>query len=735
MLIALDIAVFVLFIVAVITIGIVMSRKGADDSESYFLAGRGLSWWLIGFSLIAANISTEQFVGMSGDAARSVGLAIAGYEWLAAVTLVFVAFFFLPKFLRAGIYTIPEFLEQRYNQWARLVMSLFTMLMLVVVNISAVIYSGALLVDVLIDHPLVTVQNASILIGCLAAGYVMFGGLKACAWADLLQGSALILGGVLILFFALAALDKEDPEVLAKNAGIEVSQIADASPIQKFLKVHDEKLCTVRPANDSKVPWTALIIGLWIPNFFYWGLNQYIMQRTLGAQSLGEGQKGVVFAAGMKLLIPFIVIFPGMMAFTLFKDDMQEEARKKTNVTSIVQYEQLAGYSTGLLEGLDEKTQKSVEELKGKLAADKESGKMKPIIFNVEGEFDELYPDVSKEIYAYNKTVADKNGLKYEVKKEGPQGVLYFFDLLGFGEAKDNIDGSKRPPEEAAAETDDKDSPEKDAEQFVQAMEAPGALAVNNAIVKAAGGDQKFTVAKQMIGREQDAAFPLLIKKLVPPGGLQGFMLAAIMGAVLSSLASMLNAASTIFSMDLYKRYFAKDAEERSLVSVGRICVVVFAVLGMIVAPYLNHPMFGGIFSFIQEFQGFISPGILAVFLFGLFVRRASAMAGMIGLVANPIIYGGLKWLDKIPGLQNAEWAHQITNFAFLDRMAVTFFLILGTMAIVTLILPRKEKYEFKINTTMNLESSVLAKILGTAVVLAVVGLYWIFRGDAVIPF
>lgn len=732
MLIALDIAVFVIFIIAVITIGLVMSRKGADDSESYFLAGRGLSWWLIGFSLIAANISTEQFVGMSGDAARSVGLAIAGYEWLAAVTLVFVAFFFLPKFLRAGIYTIPEFLEQRYNQYARLVMSLFTMMMLVVVNISAVIYSGALLVDVLIDHPLVTVQNASILIGSLAAIYVMFGGLKACAWADLLQGSALILGGALILFFALAALDKADPQKIAPNAEV-AAQIADASPIQKFLKVHDEKLCTIRPANDSKVPWTALIIGLWIPNFFYWGLNQYIMQRTLGAQSLAQGQKGIVFAAGMKLLIPFIVIFPGMIAFTLFKDDMQEEARKKTNVTSIVQYEQLSGHDTGLLKGLDEKTQKEIEKVKEQLAKDQKSKDAKSMIFNVEDEFVELYPDISEKIFAYNKSVAEKNGLEYAIKEEGPQGVLYFFDLMGFGPEKDTQEEAT-PVTDTAAKTDSLD-PETAAETFVESMEAPGALAVNNAVIKAAGGNEKFSVAKQMIGREQDAAFPLLIKKLVPPGGLQGFMLAAIMGAVLSSLASMLNAASTIFSMDLFKRYFAPSAEEKSLVDVGRICVIVFAVLGMIVAPFLSHPMFGGIFSFIQEFQGFISPGILAVFLFGLFVRRASAMSGMIGLVANPIIYGALKWLDKIPGLQDAEWAHQITNFAFLDRMAVTFFLILGVMTVVTLISPRKDPYEFKSNTTLNLDSSLLAKILGTMVVLAVVVLYWIFRGDAVMPF
>ncbi len=704
-----DTAVFLIFIVSVIAIGMWMSRE-EKDSESYFLAGRGLSWWLIGFSLIAANISTEQFVGMSGDAAREVGLAIAGYEWLAAVTLVFVAFFFLPKFLRSGIYTIPEFLEQRYNQYARLVMSLFTMMMLVVVNISAVIYSGAKLVDVLVEHPMVNLQTASIAIGSLAALYVMFGGLKACAWADLLQGSALIIGGAMVLFFALGALDAADPADIAPTAEI-AAEIQDASPIQKFLTVHDQKLCTIRPADDSKVPWTALIIGLWIPNFFYWGLNQYIMQRTLGSKSLAEGQKGIVFAAGMKLLIPFIVIFPGMMALTLFKEDMQKEAREKTNITSLVCFEHCSGESTGLLVGLNEHVAQSIEKAKAELAENeaklKAEGEWKPTIFNLEGEFVELYPEVAAKIMAYNKKTADDNGLTYEVAAEGPQGVLYFFSLLGFGP-------DEKPQANAGPPTDEQ---------------------INGAIVAAAGGSKDFAVAKQMIGVDEDAAFPLLIKKLVPPGGLYGFMVAAIMGAVLSSLASMLNAASTIFSMDLYKRYFVPDTSETSLVFVGRTCVIIFAILGIFVAPHLDHPMFGGIFSFIQEFQGFISPGILAVFLFGLFVRKASTAAGIIGLIANPVIYGVLKWFDKIPGLGSMEWAKQLANFAFLDRMAVTFFSILAIMSIATIVAPRKELYEFKSNTTMDLDSSKGAKIFGTIIILATLGLYWVFRGSAVIPF
>ncbi len=322
-----DIFVFVVFIMAVVTVGIVMSR-GEKDSESYFLAGRGLSWWLIGFSLIAANISTEQFVGMSGSAADYVGLAIASYEWMAAVTLVIVAFFFLPKFLRAGIYTIPEFLEYRYNATARTIMSFFMMIIYVFVTIAAVIYSGALTVDTIfggqgflgLDVNLVT---ASWAIGLLAALYVVSGGLKACAWADLLQGSALIVGGAVVMVLAFRALGAADPEAI----GLPM-EMAGAGAVEKFRHLNAAKLHMVLPKTDLNLPWTALVLGLWIPNFYYWGLNQYITQRTLGAKSLAEGQKGIVFAAGLKLIVPFVIVIPGIIAFNLYKDQMAEEAIK-----------------------------------------------------------------------------------------------------------------------------------------------------------------------------------------------------------------------------------------------------------------------------------------------------------------------------------------------------------------------------------------------------------------------
>lgn len=652
-----DWVIFFGFIAAVLTIGIGMSRQ-EKDSESYFLAGRGLSWWLIGFSLIAANISTEQFVGMSGDAARPVGLAIAGYEWLAAITLVCVAFFFLPKFLRAGVYTIPEFLETRYNEWARLMMSVFMVIMLVVVNISAVIYSGAKTVDVLFEgqYEFINIASASWIIGILAALYVLCGGLKACAWADLLQGSALIIGGAMILWLALAALDKAPVDQIAPTAEI-AEQIKDASPIEKFNAVNQERLQAIRPADDPKVPWTALVLGLWIPNFYYWGLNQYIMQRTLGAKSLAEGQRGIVFAASLKLIIPFIVVFPGMMALNLYRADMEEEARTETNVASLARFEALTGESLADEAGVA----LLAPEAKDKATAELKDTKT-PTAFKFDGEFAELYPTAAEMVYAYNTTLAD-------------------IDV----EEKESLAAKNAAIIEAIEKTNKEDKA------------------------------KAIPIATEMIGRDEDAAFPLLIKKLVPTG-LKGFMLAAIMGAVMSSLASMLNAASTICTMDLVKKYASPKSSERNLVGVGRAFVLIFAVFGCLIAPQLGHPAFKGIFNFIQEFQGFISPGILAIFLFGMFIRRAPSMCGVTGMLLSPVIYGLLMLFAS--------------HIAFLDRMAITFGSILVILAVITVVWPRKEKFEFTTDSKIELTSSPLAKVLGIIVVIATLGLYWYFRGQ-----
>lgn len=359
----LDLLVFAGFVVGVVVLGLWRSQPAASANSSgaseYFLAGRGLTWWLVGFSLIAANISTEQFVGMSGQAADWLGLAIASYEWMAAITLVVVAFVFLPAFLRAGIYTIPEFLEYRYGFASRLIMAIATLVILVGVPTASVIYSGAKVISVafqdttLWGFALGDITVACWIIGLSAAIYVFVGGLKACAWADLAQGAALIVGGAIVTVLVFRALDSADPVALAETAAVAGSvsadQIAAAGALERFWLLASGpvesggKLHLVRPASDPAIPWTALLVGLWIPNFFYWGLNQYIMQRTLGSKSLAEGQKGIVFAAGLKLVIPFIVVIPGILAFNLYHDDLRAEGERH-NAAALAQFE--AGTNT-----------------------------------------------------------------------------------------------------------------------------------------------------------------------------------------------------------------------------------------------------------------------------------------------------------------------------------------------------------------------------------------------------
>ncbi|MBN2370143.1 MAG: sodium/solute symporter [Vicinamibacteria bacterium] len=627
----LDIIVFVGFIAAVLTVGILKSRH-EKDSEAYFLAGRGLTWWLIGFSLIAANISTEQFVGMSGQAADYIGLAIASYEWMAAVTLVVVAFFFIPKFLRAGIYTIPEFLEYRYSPAARTTMSIFMMIIYIGVTIAAVIYSGAITVDVLFGdveifgaRP-INISTAAWMIGLLAAAYVMAGGLKACAWADLLQGSALILGGAIVVIFAMITLGRTEPALLGLS-----DEMAGAGGLARFMELNSHKLHMVLPSTDLYVPWTALVVGLWIPNFYYWGLNQYITQRTLGSRSVSEGQKGIVFAAGLKLVIPFIIVVPGMIAFNLYKSEMQEEARAKTNGAALAAFESV-------------KTDPS---------ADKK-------VFDFNADFAGLYPDLAREMAAFNATVS---GLPLSEDLPVAEANARLLDAV----SRRNV---SRPPAE------------------------------------------RLEVQRRLIGYQYDSAFALLIKRLIPPG-LRGFMLAAILGAVMSSLAAMLNAASTIFTMDLYRQYLRKGASQANLVAVGRLCVAIFVVIGCLIAPLLGDPRFGGIFTYIQEFQGFISPGVLAIFVFGLIVHKAPGACGVTGLVLSPILYGILK----------LSWP----SLAFLDRMAVVFGAVLAVMAIITVIKPLPAPVTLPAQTKIEVASSPRARTWGIVIVAATLILYAIF--------
>ena len=679
----LDIFVFVVFVVAVIAVGLLKSRgeetRSEHGAQDYFLAGRGLTWALIGFSLIAANISTEQFVGMSGKAADWLGMAIASYEWLAAITLVVVAFLFLPTFLRSGIYTIPEFLEYRFTAFARTVMAVCMMVTLVGVPTASVIYSGAKVITGNFQgYGLFGLDLGNITVGCwiigvLSAIYVFVGGLKACAWADLIQGSALIVGGAVIAAFALGRLGDTEPQRLletARNQEVSAQSLQEAGPIARFWQLNKGPLPAgkthmVRDLEDKEIPWTALLIGLWIPNFYYWGLNQYITQRTLGAKSLAEGQKGIIFAAFLKLIIPFIVVIPGILAFNLFHGELQQDAIGRNAQI-------LAQYSPELYPALSDG-----------MKPDRTSPRNTPTIAQIERSL--AYPEIpdQRRIYQFDAVFA-------ELHPQDSAAVVAY-----------NVQQTAGRVKNVGAAPADLASP-RDLAEF------------NSRLADAARQQAADTVAVEtLVTHDHDNAFPTLIRELLPIGnGLKGFVLAAIFGAVVSSIAAMLNSASTIAAIDLYHQV-RRSARPYELVTVGRVCVVLFVLIAMIIAPFLGHPAFGGIFTYIQEFWGFITSGILAIFLFGLLVPRAPRAVGTVGLVLNPILYGALKLA-----------APQI---AFINRQAICFVVILAVLAVMTVLRPLPQPVALPVNEKMDLTSSPRAKLYGAGVVLLTLALYVLF--------
>jgi SSS family solute:Na+ symporter len=663
-----DILIFVIFVVAVVSIGIIQSRS-EKGSEDYFLAGRGLSWWLIGFSLIASNISTEQFVGMSGNAASHVGLAIASYEWMAAITLVVVAFGFLPYFLRAGIFTMPEFLEYRYTGTARTIMAVATILIYLLL-LGSVTYSGALTISTLAGKAgyHLSLGTGSLVIGVIAMAYVTAGGLKACAWADLIQGSALIVGGAVILWFAFQKLGMatEAAAVVSPETGaVTIQTLApDATAVERFWDLNRPRMNMFLPSSDIVLPWTALLLGLWIPNFYYWGLNQYITQRTLGSASLAQGQRGIVFAAFMKLLVPFVIVIPGIIAFNLYSTEMRLEARADT-AGSLARY---LDANPGT-EFVDTAVAPSED-----VIAEWPAGRYLLAI----------YPDdaAMARVRTRNPWVLPISESRYAGTEAGAYTVFVTEDQSwaavnpGLAEEVEAYNGQARAAAAAAGTT---------------------------------------TTTEKVIAFKYDTALAQLLGNVLPQGvGLVGFVLAALLGAVVSSLAAMLNAASTIFAMDVYKKFLSPNAAQQTVVRIGRFSVVVFAAVAVLLAPQLGNPAISNsIFTIIQEGQGFISPGILAVFAFGLIVRRAPAVCGTVGLLTNIIAYGALKL--AVPDLQ------------FLNRMAVCFALCLTVMAAITIVRPLAQPVVFRHNTTIDLTASRSAKIGAVLVVAITLLFYFLF--------
>ncbi|GMQ27548.1 sodium/sugar symporter [Algoriphagus confluentis] len=540
-----DLAVFVGYCLLIIGMGLFVSRekKGhVKNSSDYFLASKALPWWAVGASLIASNISAEQFIGMSGSG-FALGLAISTYEWMAAATLLVVAIFFLPVYIKKGIYTMPGFLLDRYDTRVRTTMAVFWLLLYVFVNLTSVLYLGALTLNTILDVPLFT---GIVGLALFAMVYSIYGGLKAVAWTDVVQVVFLIAGGLATTYIALSMVGNGDAweglGLLRKEVPGHFSMILSKGEMM----IPDGKGGT-KDAYLELPGLSVLVGGMWITNLSYWGFNQYITQRALAAKSLDEAQKGMIFAGFLKLLMPLIVVIPGIAAWVIVKN---------------------GGDTT-----------------------------------------------------------------------------------------------------------------------FIQSMTDPA-----TGLVKS------------------DRAYPTLLQLL--PVGLKGLAFAALTAAIVSSLASMANSTSTIFTMDIYTKYFGKNASETKQVTVGRITALVAFAIASIVAPALGQ--LDQAFQFIQEYTGFISPGVFAIFFFGVFWKKTTSNAALVGASLSIPLSVVLKAV--------------FPNLPFLDRMGVVFLILSTLMVVISLVEGKGKDHPNSIEVNRDLfRTSTQFKIGAILIAGIIAGLYTIF--------
>ena len=468
MFVALDWIIVGIYCVGIISLATYISRKksGTERSaEDYFLAGRSLPWWAIGASLIAANISAEQIIGMSGQG-FVVGMAIAVWELTAAIALIVMAKFFLPLFLEKKIYTMPQFLEQRFDKRVSLVLSFFWLIVYIFINLTSVLWLGSLAINALTGLDLF---YGLIILALFSLAYSLSGGLKAVAMTDVVQVILLIFGGLAVSFIAL--------NIISESSGVfEGLRIVMNEMPEKF----DMVLSKDNPSyKDLPGIWILLGLGVWIGHFFYWGFNQYITQRALGAKNIKEAQKGVMFAAYLKLLMPIVIVLPGICAAILF-----------------------------------------------------------PVL------------------------------------------------------------------------------------------------------------------------EKSDQAYPTMMSLL--PSGLLGLTFAALIAAIVSSLASMSNSISTIFTMDIYRYFKGNEVSQFNLIKVGRITVVVSLIIAALIAkPLLGS--FESIFQYIQNFTGYFSPGIVVIFLVALFWKKATSLSVLIAALIS--LFGSILISIQFPELP------------FIHRMSIVFVL------------------------------------------------------------
>jgi solute:Na+ symporter, SSS family len=556
-LVGVDYLVFVIYFLIVASYGIWIYRrkkKSFTDTKDFFLAEGSLTWWAIGASLIASNISAEQFIGMSGDGFFA-GIAVAAYEWIAAIALIIIAIWFIPIYLKNKIYTMPQFLKTRYNETVALIMAIFWLLLYVFVNLTSILYLGALAIDGLVGGQ----HLHSIMIGlAIFALLITLGGMKVIGFTDVIQVGVLIIGGLATSYLALT--------VVADSFGLGHSALAGFNAMLKDAPEHFHMIFNKpTPATSQldvnkylELPGIAMYVaGQWIVNLNYWGCNQYITQRALGA-NLQTARTGIIFAGFLKLLMPVIVMLPGIAAFVLAKN-----------------------------------------------------------------------------------------------------GHLH------------------------------------------------------------------------LEGGSKDSAYSAVLGFL--PAGLKGLSIAALTAAIVSSLAGKVNSISTIFTLDVYKKYFNRDADERKMVWTGRIAVVVAMIIGIIFTwkDLLGIGGKGG-FTFIQQYTGFISPGVLAMFLLGMFWKRTTGAAAVAGLITGfvlcvffneyaPQILGHETWLYTAFPTQIDHNGAMITvwQIPFLICMGLAFGFAMLVMIGISLGGPKINPKAFALDKEMfTVKPSTLVLIIITLTIL-----------------
>jgi solute:Na+ symporter, SSS family len=548
-----DIIVFILYFILIAGYGywIYWKRKTKEhDSKAFFLAEGSLTWWAIGASLIASNISAEQFIGMSGNG-FFVGVAVAAYEWIAAVALIIIAVWFIPIYLKNKIYTMPQFLKTRYNETVSLIMAIFWLFLYIFVNLTSILFLGAIAISGLVGPEYLHIIMIGLAIFSLI---ITLGGMKVIGYTDVIQVAVLIIGGLATIYFALT--------IVSEKFGFGRDAIAGFNTLLKEAPDHFHMILSKPDANSSQeyvnkyllLPGIAMYFaGQWIVNLNYWGCNQYITQRALGAD-LQTARKGILFAGFLKLLMPVIVMLPGIAAYVLNKS--------------------------------------------GHLQVDK-----------------------------------------------------------------------------------------------------------------------------------MDAAYSSILGFL--PAGLKGLSIAALTAAIVASLAGKLNSISTIYTLDIHKKYFQKELTEYKQVWTGRM-VAVAAILISLLFTWDDLLGIGGEggFTFIQKYTGFISPGVFAMFILGMFWKRTTGAAAVAGLITGLVlaiffnnyaasIFGHETWLYT--AFKTFENGKEVWQIPFLINMGWSFFFTVLVMVGFSLAGPKINPKAFELDKSMfKLKPSIIAMIVVTLLILTV---------------